>query len=124
MLILGFDEYLQPAKTLAEIAHADYATVDIHAFPDGESKITLPASLPETVVLVRTLNDPNAKLVELLIAAAAARNNGARNVLLVAPYLCYMRQDIAFHPGEAVSQKIKSRVPIRERIAHLLDRQR
>ena len=25
---------------------------------------------------------------------------------LVAPYLAYMRQDIAFHPGEAVSQRI------------------
>ena len=25
---------------------------------------------------------------------------------MVAPYLCYMRQDKAFHPGEAVSQRI------------------
>ena len=28
---------------------------------------------------------------------------------LVAPYLCYMRQDKAFHPGEAVSQRIIGR---------------
>jgi hypothetical protein len=29
-----------------------------------------------------------------------------RHLTLVAPYLAYMRQDIAFHPGEAVSQRI------------------
>lgn len=106
MLILGFEEYQQPAQALADTLQANYCTIGIHRFPDGESKITLPATLPDTVVLVRTLNDPNSKLVELLIAAGAARNNGARRVVLVAPYLCYMRQDIAFQPGEAVSQKI------------------
>jgi len=31
---------------------------------------------------------------------------GARRVVLIAPYLAYMRQDIAFHPGEAVSQQV------------------
>ena len=34
---------------------------------------------------------------------------GAQKILLVAPYLAYMRQDIAFHPGEIVSQKIIGR---------------
>lgn len=106
MLILGFEEYLQPAQMLADALHTDLKTVAVHTFPDGESKITLPTPLPATVVLVRTLNHPNAKLLELLIAAAAARQNGAQKVFLVAPYLCYMRQDIAFSPGEAISQKI------------------
>ena len=30
--------------------------------------------------------------------------------MLVAPYLCYMRQDIAFHDGEAISQKVVGRL--------------
>jgi ribose-phosphate pyrophosphokinase len=106
MLILGFDDYRQPAQALADSLQVDYRDVVIHVFPDGESKITLPARLPDTVVFVRTLDHPNAKMLELLIAAGAARSNGASKVLLVAPYLCYMRQDIAFQPGEAVSQKI------------------
>ena len=38
-----------------------------------------------------------------------ARKLGAQKILLVAPYLAYMRQDIAFHPGEIVSQKIIGR---------------
>jgi ribose-phosphate pyrophosphokinase len=41
-----------------------------------------------------------------LFAAEALRRGGARRLVLVAPYLCYMRQDAAFHPGEAISQKV------------------
>ena len=44
--------------------------------------------------------------MELLLAARTARELGAEYLILVAPYLCYMRQDIAFRAGEAVSQKI------------------
>jgi ribose-phosphate pyrophosphokinase len=62
--------------------------------------------LPETVAFCRSLNLPNSKLIELLIAAQTARQHGALEIILIAPYLCYMRQDIAFNPGEAVSQKI------------------
>jgi ribose-phosphate pyrophosphokinase len=49
---------------------------------------------------------PNEKLLELLLAVKTARELGAKVVTLVAPYLCYMRQDMAFQPGEAVSQRI------------------
>ena len=38
-------------------------------------------------------------------AAAAARDLGAAEVGLVAPYLAYMRQDRRFQPGEAVTSK-------------------
>jgi len=38
---------------------------------------------------------------------------------LVAPYLCYMRQDSAFHPGEVVSQRIIGRL-LAERFDGLL----
>ena len=54
----------------------------------------------------RSLHDPNNKLIELLLVAKTAREMGAKQLTLVAPYLCYMRQDMAFHAGEAVSQQI------------------
>jgi ribose-phosphate pyrophosphokinase len=44
-------------------------------------------------------------LTELLLAAAGARELGARRLTLVSPYLAYMRQDMAFTPGEVVSQR-------------------
>ena len=83
-----------------------YAEALIHHFPDGETRLQLPESLPEYIVLCQTLDHPDSKLVELVLAAATARDLGARHITLVAPYLCYMRQDKAFHPGEAVSQRI------------------
>jgi ribose-phosphate pyrophosphokinase len=105
-LLLGFADYETPAKNLADTLKIEYASVEIHRFPDGESKLTLPVDLPETVAFCRSLNLPNSKLIELLIAAQNARQHGALEIILIAPYLCYMRQDIAFNPGEAVSQKI------------------
>jgi len=72
--------------------------------------VRVPSPVAETVLLYRPLDNPNAKLVELILAAAAARDNGARRVVLVAPYLAYMRQDMAFHPGEAVSQQVIGRL--------------
>lgn len=104
-LLLGFPDYAPQARALADALKVAYAEIDRHRFPDGESRLRLPERLPERVILCRSLNDPNAKLVELLIAAETARELGARELTLVAPYLCYMRQDTAFHPGEAISQR-------------------
>lgn len=104
--MIGFPEYREQAQRLANAAGIAYADTLIHHFPDGESRLRLPESLPEHVVLCRTLDQPNSKLVELVLAAATARDLGAKHITLVAPYLCYMRQDMAFQTGEAVSQQI------------------
>jgi ribose-phosphate pyrophosphokinase len=104
-LLLHFeDEATAPA--LARAAGLAMAPIERHRFPDGELRLRLPATLPPRVVVHRSLHQPNEKLVELLIAARAARDLGAREIVLVAPYLAYMRQDTAFRPGEAVSQRI------------------
>jgi ribose-phosphate pyrophosphokinase len=105
-LLIGFPDYREPAQRLASAAGIPYADALIHHFPDGETRLQLPESLPEHVVLCRTLDHPNHKLFELVLAAATARDLGAKHITLVAPYLCYMRQDMAFQPGEAVSQRI------------------
>ena len=106
MLVIGFDDYRQQAKTLAEAMRIDYQEVCRHTFPDGESLIRVPTVLPAHVVLVRSLDQPNSKIIELLFSAAALRKHGAERITLVAPYLCYMRQDAENHPGEAISQQV------------------
>jgi len=104
-LLLAFDDEAAAAQALADALGLPWALVERHRFPDGESRLRLPADLPPQLLLLRGLHQPNHKLVELLIALPAARALGARQILLVAPYLAYMRQDMAFHPGEAVSQR-------------------
>ncbi|ART51882.1 phosphoribosylpyrophosphate synthetase [Acidovorax carolinensis] len=108
--LLHFADEADAARRLGQAAQLPVETIDRHRFPDGELKLRLPVDgagcLPPHVVLLRSLHDPNEKLVELLLAARAARTLGARHITLVAPYLAYMRQDIAFTPGEVVSQQV------------------
>ena len=79
--------------------------IDVHRFPDGELRVTVGPVVPTTIVYA-PLDQPNEKLLAILFAAEALRREGARRLVLVAPYLCYMRQDAAFHTGEAISQKV------------------
>jgi ribose-phosphate pyrophosphokinase len=105
-MLLHFDDEHPYAVRLAAAAGLSAARIEQHRFPDGELKLRLPARLPARVVVLRSLHQPNEKLVGLLLAARAARELGARELTLVAPYLAYMRQDAAFATGEAVSQRI------------------
>lgn len=105
-LLLHFEEDQASAKRIADDARMATACLERHRFPDGELKLRLPPKLPQRVVLLRTLDHPNEKLVELLLVARTARQLGAEHLTLVAPYLAYMRQDIAFNPGEVISQRV------------------
>lgn len=78
--------------------------IKLHRFPDGELRATVGPAATTTMVCC-SLDHPNEKLIALLLAAEALRRNGASRLVLVAPYLAYMRQDAAFHSGEAISQR-------------------
>lgn len=105
-MLLCFDDEQTVAQSAASAAGLTLAVIERHRFPDGELRLRLPAALPPRVVVWRGLHQPNEKIVELLLAAPTARQLGARHLTLVAPYLAYMRQDIAFNPGEVVSQRV------------------
>jgi ribose-phosphate pyrophosphokinase len=103
--VLAFDDERAMGEALAAAGNWPVHIVQRHRFPDGETRLTLPSELPPEIVLLRGLQDPNAKLTELLLAAAGARELGAERIVLASPYLAYMRQDMAFNPGEVVSQR-------------------
>jgi ribose-phosphate pyrophosphokinase len=84
-------------------------TIEVHRFPDGELRVTVGPAAATTVVYA-SLDQPNDKLLAILFAAEALRREGVKRLVLVAPYLCYMRQDAAFHKGEAISQKVVGRL--------------
>jgi ribose-phosphate pyrophosphokinase len=104
-LLLSFDDETALAAGLAQALGCQMFVVQRHVFPDGETRLRLPPTLPADVTLLRGLQQPNGKLTELLLAAAGARELGAQRLTLVSPYLAYMRQDMAFSPGEVVSQR-------------------
>jgi ribose-phosphate pyrophosphokinase len=104
--LLCFEDERVVASAAADLAGLTLSVVVRHDFPDGEVRVRLPEALPPRVVIWRGLHQPNQKLVELMLVARTARELGAQHLTLVVPYLAYMRQDIAFNPGEAVSQRI------------------
>lgn len=83
--------------------------IDQHSFPDGEVRVTIGPASPTTIIYA-SLDHPNDKLVTLLFAAEALRRGGCKRIVLLSPYLCYMRQDAAFREGEAISQKAIGRL--------------
>jgi ribose-phosphate pyrophosphokinase len=93
-------------RSLARALGAPARAVEVHRFPDGESLVRVRAAAGREAILVRGLHDPNAKLLEVVLAADALRRAGARRLCLVTPYLPYMRQDRVFRPGEALSQRV------------------
>ncbi|MFV1878080.1 MULTISPECIES: ribose-phosphate diphosphokinase [Nioella] len=107
MILVPFPEMKTLARSLAPALDADLCPLDWHRFPDGESLMTLPDDMRDAdVAILATLRDPDRLALPLRFAAQTARELGARNVGLIAPYLGYMRQDRRFRDGQAVSAKL------------------
>lgn len=98
------------ARALTKARGLTLHRVDVHRFPDGETLVRVPERVPPSAIVVQQLHEPDAKWFSLLLIADALRRTGARHVTLVAPYLPYMRQDAAFHPGEPISQQVMGRM--------------
>jgi ribose-phosphate pyrophosphokinase len=78
----------------------------LHDFPDEETVVRIDSPVKDReVIFIATLDRPNSKIASLLFAAETAKELGATNVGLIAPYLAYMRQDKQFHSGEGITSK-------------------
>jgi len=104
-VVFGFPDSETQALSFARAMGLEYRSVALHIFPDGERRVLVPGAAREPIIF-RSLHDPDHKLIELILAASVLRREGALSLTLVAPYMAYMRQDIVFHPGEAVSQSV------------------
>ncbi len=93
-------------RRLANRGRIALGRVTRHEFPDGESLVRVPSPAAKQAVVVQYLHQPNAKVLDTLLAADALRQARSERVVLVAPYLPYMRQDSVFEPGQPVSQKV------------------
>ena len=93
-------------RRIAETLGADVASLTMRQFPDEESYVQLSAACAgRDVIVVATLDRPNPKVLPLLFLVDLAHELRASRVILVAPYLAYMRQDTRFKSGEAVTSR-------------------
>lgn len=95
------------AAALATAIGAEAGALVVRRFPDGESYLRFDTPVSgRKVVLACSLRQPDNLALPLLFAAATARELGAATVGLAAPYLGYMRQDMRFRDGEAVTSAL------------------
>jgi ribose-phosphate pyrophosphokinase len=110
-IILALPGAERLAETLAQQLHCAASTVEAHRFPDGEVVVRLRTAVTgQRALLVAHLDRPDDKTLALVFAADAARELGALQVGLVAPYLPYLRQDDRFRPGEAITSRSYARL--------------
>lgn len=73
-------------------------------FPDQETYVrVLSEVMGKDALIISTLIHPDEKILPLYFLASQLKKMGAISVSLLAPYLCYMRQDKEFNTGEAIT---------------------
>ena len=108
MIVTSCGNSVNLAKRLARKLKATYSPLTIKNFPDGELYLRFHIPLKKrTLYIVQSFQPkPDMSLFDILFAAETARDLGAKKIILVAPYLSFMRQDKRFHSGEAINSKI------------------
>lgn len=103
-LIFAFPGHRKLAEALAAGGALEPGEMTLREFPDRESYVRVLSDCQDrTAVLLCALDRPDDKLLPLYFLARTLRELGAPRVILLAPYLAYMRQDRRFQPGEAVT---------------------
>ena len=94
-------------SSLATALNAPEGTLAIRECPDGETYVRGETPCDgRDVVLAANLFQPNHAVLPLMFCAQALRVLDAGRVVLVSPYLPYMRQDMRFQPGEVITSRI------------------
>lgn len=94
------------AASLSSLSGIRTGKSTIRSFPDGETYVRIHDDLKDSeLIIVCTLDHPNIKILPLYFLCKTARDLGARSILLVVPYLAYLRQDEVFNPGEGMTSR-------------------
>ena len=112
--LFGYDEL---ARIMQKKGHYDLGKISSHQFPDEETVIKIDSNVRDrSIIFIAGLDRPNIKCLPLLFAAETARSLGAAKIVLIAPYLAYMRQDKIFEPGQGITSIYFSKL-----ISHYFD---
>lgn len=107
LIIASFPETRSLAKKVAKSLRVPYADIKVDKFPDSEFHLVLKKNpnRKKVVIISSMAHDPSQKLLEVLLAGGIARDYGARQVILLATYFPYMRQDKHFIKYDSFSSK-------------------
>ena len=111
VVVLAYKYSESLGKKLAKAIGAEFSMVKVKQFPDGEKLVQVLTEVGgKKAIVVSSLFNPDEKIIDLCLTADTLKDLGASKCVLVAPYLCYMRQDKRFHKGESISSKTIARL--------------
>ncbi len=111
MIITSCGNSVKIAKELARKLKVKFSPTTVSSFPDEDIYLKFNTNLKGKKLVIVQSFQPHSdmSLFDIIFAAETAKDLGAKKVILVAPYLAYMRQDKRFHPGEAISSRIMAK---------------
>lgn len=94
------------AAQLAEKAGLPMGLIELTQFPDMESYIRIDSDVKDkTIIVIARLDHPNNRFLPLMFVLDTLKELGAKKIILIAPYIPYMRQDKRYKAGEAFTSK-------------------
>lgn len=104
-VVIGLFNSIEIARRIARRLGVPFSAAVTKYFPDGELylRFTTPVKGAKVILVQSFYPHPSKAMLELIFAAYAAKEQGAKRVVGAIPYLGYMRQDKAFHRGEGIS---------------------
>lgn len=106
LLLFSLPGSEEPGRSFGEAVGARMGEWSHRRFPDGEFYLKVDTPIAGAgVLLFGSFDRPDPKLLPMLFLAETLKDLGAKKVVLVAPYLAYLRQDARFQPGEGVTSR-------------------
>ena len=112
MIVTSCGNSVNLAKNIAKKLKAKFSKITISEFPDGDIYLRYNTRVKgKTIIIVNSFQpNSNKSLFKIIFTAETAKQLGAKKVILVAPYLAYMRQDKMFNYGECISSRVMAKL--------------
>ncbi|AEH06187.1 ribose-phosphate diphosphokinase [Methanothermococcus okinawensis] len=104
VIIVSGSDSQDLAFRVSKLTNSELLRTEFRKFPDGELYVRIHGDVKDKdIFLIQTQNNQNDSIVETILMCDALRDEGAKSINLVAPYLAYARQDKKFNIGEPIS---------------------
>ena len=110
-VIISDDQNSPLAKKISLNLHAEYKNIELRIFADGESKIRLDNMAKKNCIIIHSTYPPTDQhLMQLFMIMYKCKEDGAKDICVVTPYLAYTRQDKVFVNGEIITINLVGKI--------------
>ena len=110
-VIISDDQNSPLERKISLDLHAEYKNIELRIFADGESKIRLDNMAKKNCIIVHSTYPPTDQhLMQLFMIMYKCKEDGAKDICVVSPYLAYTRQDKIFVDGEIITINLVGKI--------------